>query len=317
MISDPFANVLSAGRAHFNKQVADARRRYPAFDTAAFAEFLQTEVDAVVRAVAAVNPDRIPQVVLAAYSAALDLSAQSLAGPKARSDGVNRVWRELAPRFAHLIAQSPSEVLGLLTNAVVHLEKATTARPATWLAELGDYAPQVESVGHLQALGQLLAWRAGLSHFRRGALAVADRLPGPMLAAIFGIDPGEWPAARDAMVADPWWGAAGHFNGVEIGAFSGFSGEFTEPPQVRACDDGFLVKSGERYFLLVADLHGAVLHAGSAEEFDAAAHATWPAPMPLPIDIDLPLQQLTVVRNAHTRAVTSPFTHAIRLLPLQ
>lgn len=317
MISDPFVKVLSAGRAHFNKQVADARRRYPAFDTAAFTEFLQTGVDPVVRAVAAVNPDRVPQVVLAAYRAALELSTQSLAGPTARSDGVNQVWRELAPRFAHLIAYSPSEVLGLLTNAVVHLEKTATVRPATWIAELAKLAPQVESLAHLQALGQLLAWRAGLSHFRQGALAVADRLPAPLLAGIFGIEPGEWPAARDAMLADPWWGAGGHFGGVEIGAFSGFGGEFAEPPQLRACDDGFLVKSGERYFLLVADVHGAVLHTSSGDEFAAAASASWPAPVPLSIDLDLPLQQLTVIRNAHTRAVTSPFTHAIRLLPLQ
>lgn len=317
MISDPFAKVLSAGRSQFNKQVAEARRRYPAFDTAAFAEFLQTGVDPLVRAVAAVNSDRVPQVVLAAYGTALELSAQSLAGPKARSEGVNQVWRELAPRFAHLIAHSPADVLGLLTNAVVHLEKAATARPAQWLAELAEFAPQVESVAHLQALGQLLAWRAGLAHFRLGALAATDWLPAPLLAEIFGVDLDEWPAARDAMLADPWWDAARHFSGVEIGAFSGFGGDFAEPPQLRACDDGFLVKSGERYFLLVADVHGAILHATSEDEFAAAAHASWPAPAPLSVDLDLPPQQLTVIRNAHTLAVTSPFTHAIRLLPLQ
>jgi hypothetical protein len=32
--------------------------------------------------------------------------------------------------------------------------------------------------------------------------------------------------------------------------------------------------------------------------------------------LDLPAEQLAIVCNAHTAAITSPFTHAIRLLPL-
>lgn len=321
MIADPFANVLSAGRAQFNKQAAEARRRHPGFDDDAFADFLRRGVDPLVRAVAAFDAARVPQVVLAAYGAALELTGQALAGPKARESGVNEVWQTLAPQLVHLVVHAPAQVLGLLTNAIVHLEKNAGARPAQWMREMAKWAPQLQTLAQLQALGQLLAWRAGLAHFRHGALGAAAALPISLLAAMFDVQAEAWPATREAMLADPWRGAAPGFTGVEIGAFSGFGGDFAEPPQLRACDDGFLVRSGERYFLLLADLYGAVLHGASGAEYAAAAvgrqSASTLVPTPADIAAGLPPHQLSVVRNAHTLAVTSPLTHAIRLRPLR
>ena len=317
MIAQPFAIVLSAARSQLNRKVAEARRRDPAFDCAAFAVFLECGVDPLVRALVAIDAGRVPQLVLAAYDAALELTGQGLVGPNARASGVNQVWQTVAPHCAHLLARSPAEVLGLLTNAIVHLEKTASARPAQWLAELARWAPQVQSWTQLQALGQLLAWRAGLSHFRTGALAASVALPAPLLAQMFGVGVDAWPAAREAMLADPWWGATPQFAGVEIGAFSGFGGDFVEPPQLRSCEDGFLVNGGERYFLLVADLHGAVLHGASEAEFAAGGENRRTGPLRSDIALDLPPQQLSIIVNAHTLAVMSPFTHAFRLLPLR
>lgn len=315
MIADAFADALADRRSQLNLQVAEARRRYPAFDPASFADFLQSSVDPLVRAVAAFDAGRVPRVVLAAFEAALELSAHSLVGPQARSAGVGQVWRTLAPQFARHIALAPTEVLGLLSNAILCIEKSGTARPAQWIAEMARCAPQVESLAQVHALGQLLAWRAGLAHFRHGALSASMALPASLVAALFGLDADAWPVARAAMLADPWWGTAPGFEGVEIGAFSGFGGEFLKPPQVRACVDGFIVESAARYFLLVADMHGAILLSANAGEFAAAAQISWQAPGPLPAGVDLPPGQLTVTGNAHTLAVTSAWTHAIRLLP--
>ena len=43
-------------------------------------------------------------------------------------------------------------------------------------------APSVESVEHLLALGQVLAWLAGLAHYRTGSLALCRSLPAPLVA---------------------------------------------------------------------------------------------------------------------------------------
>lgn len=158
--------------------------------------------------------------------------------------------------------------------------------------------------------------------FRLGAIAAADSLPPALALAAFGQSQLDWPSLRAQLLAQPWHGNP---DGVEFGAFAGLGGQFATPPLVRATDDGFIVSAGERFYLLVADAHGAVLHGASEDEF---AQASTEVPASVRLDgaslqfgarrlaLDLPAGAIALAANAHTMAVTSPYTHAIRLLPL-
>lgn len=322
MISPAFASILASGRAQFNARAVEARRRFPALDMAAFGAFLLDGVDPLVVAVAAAAPERVGGVTLAAYDMALELAGHGLAGPSAKNPFLNTVWRELAPQFAPLLATSPVDVLGMLSNAAIHLSGVPGARPAQWQAGMATVAPQVGSVAQLRAVGQVLAWRAGVAHFRLGALAAADTLPQALALAAFGEPGAQWPQVHAQLLANPWRGNA---EGREFGSFSGLGGDFGTPPQVRATVDGFVVRSAERHYLLVADAYGAVLHSATAQEFEQA-DAGIPASVRLDgatvhigarsIALDVPAGDIALAANAHTVAITSPWTHAIRLLPL-
>jgi hypothetical protein len=331
LISAPFAAILAAGRAQFNARVAETRRRVPGFDGAAFAEFLRGGVDGLVAEVARRAPERVAPVALAAYDIALDLVAQGLAGPQARHDLINRAWAELTPRLALRVAEAPAETLGALSNAAVYLAKTPGLRGDEWLGQMAALAGQVQSVPQLLALGQLLAWRAGAAHFRLGALAAAEALPPSLaLAAVGAAADADWAQVRQGFLANPWWwpqrAKARGLAGREVGAFSGFGGTFSQPPRVRAAAEGFWVHGGDRYNLLMADAWGATLHPASAEEF-AQPEPALVAPGPSldgsrlsffygTVELDLPAAGLALVCNAHTAAVTSPYSHAIHLFPL-
>lgn len=149
--------------------------------------------------------------------------------------------------------------------------------------------------------------------------------------AAFGEGPaGSWTLLRESMLEDLWWRAPNDANGMaarEVGAFTGLGGDFPVPPEVHACLGGFLIRSGERYFLLVADAYGAVLHTATPDEFEDAAQCAFPLGFKIigaslmagqrRIELDLPASGLAACCNDATVAVTSPFTHAIRLLPLK
>ena len=322
MISPAFASLLASGRAQFNARAAEARRRFPALDMAAFGAFLRDGVDPLVVAVAAAAPERVGGATLAAYDMALELVGHGLAGPAANNPVLNTVWRELAPQFALLLASAPVDALGMLSNAAIHIACVAGARPAQWQRELAALAPQIATLAQLRAVGQVLAWRAGVAHFRQGALAAADTLPPALALAAFGEPGASWPQVHAQLMANPWRGNA---EGREFGSFSGLGGDFATPPLVRATDDGFIVRSAERHYLLVADACGAVLHSATAQEFD---HAQTGAPASVRLDgatlqigarrieLDVPAGDIAIAANAHTLAVTSPWTPAIRLLPL-
>lgn len=332
-ISAAFAQILAAGRAQFNQRVTEARRRYPAFDSGAFADFLQAGVDKVVMAIADTMPEKVASTTLVAYDIALELAGLTLAGPKARDGLVNRVWEEVLPVHARLIADHPVEVIGRLSNAAVNISRVASTRPDQWVQAMCALAPQVGSLAHLQGIGQILSWRCGLAHFRAGAIEVADQLPEQLALAAFGCqEEAPWSQVKAKLLADPWWVPVPFQKhsihpGTEIGQFTGFGGEFSEPPEVRPCPEGFFVRSGQRYSLLIADAFGAVLHAATEEDFKHAVTHHFADAITLKgnrlitgkreIDLNLPADHIQVTHNAHTIAVTSPFTHAIRLLPLQ
>ena len=322
MISPAFASILAGGRAQFNARAVEARRRFPSLDMAAFGAFLHDGVDPLVMAVAAAAPERVGGVTVAAYDMALELVGHGLAGPAAKNPFVNTVWRELAPSFAPLLATAPVDVLGMLSNAAIHIASVAGARPAQWQRELATLAAQIVTLAQLRAVGQVLAWRAGVAHFRQGALAAADTLPPALALAAFGEPGAQWPQVHAQLQENPWRGNA---DGREFGSFTGLGGDFGTPPQVRATDDGFIVRSGERHYLLVADAYGAVLHGATAQEYEQA-NTGMPSSVRLDgatvhlgarsIALDLSAGDIALAANAHTLAITSPWTHAIRLLPL-
>lgn len=326
MIAPAFVEVLAAGRSGFNLRTREAQRRHPGFSSEVFRAFLEEGVGPIVDAVAAADRSRVPAVVLAAYDIALELAGRALVGPAARGTAVEETWRGLLPHYARLVAAQPERVLGMLTNAVVHLDALPGVRRAQWLHEMAALAPRVASVDELRIVGQVQAWRAGAAHFRAGAIAAADGLPEALALAAFGAPANaSWPALRGSIAADPWWAGADAYAAREreIGAFSGFGGPFAAPPEVRATSGGFVVRAGERHWFLAADAYGAVLHAAAADEFDQAAPArcahrvegTMLHVGAQAIALDLPEAGLAVCANDTTYALTSSYTHAIRLLP--
>jgi hypothetical protein len=327
MISRAFADVLAAGRSNFNRRVREAQRRHPAFRAELFQQFLEGRVDPLVGAVADVERARLPALVYAAFDIALELTGRALVGPAARSSLLDDVWRGLLPHFARQAAAQPQRVLGMLSNAAVYLGALPDVRCTQWMDEMAALAPAVISVEQLHIVGQITAWRAGAAHFRSGAIAAADALPEALaLQAFAASGASSWAALRACIEPDPWWtGTDSHAaREREIGRFTGFGGLFPEPPDVRPGNGGFVVRSGDRYFLLIADAYGAVLQSANVDEFEQTASARERCDYTVSgnrlmvgsqsIALDLPEAGLSVCATDTTIAIASPYTHAVRLL---
>lgn len=311
MISAPFAAFLEAERAALNQCVIEARRRFPDFDTQAFSSFLVGAVDDLV---AAAPPERVHAVAMAAYELALDMTGLKLIGSQARAASLHGVWHTIAPALMPVLAAQPGQVLRMLSNAVMHLESQPGVLIDQWINEVAALAPSIASLDQVEAVGEIAAWRAGMAHFRTGALAAGGRLPAALACVAVGAAAdASWDATLHELTRDPWFShGAPRPMRRSIGSFAGFGGMFVAPPAVRAYDEGFVVRSGEQYFLLLADTFGAVLLPAGRDDFDAAPQTALPAQRWVS-ELQLPAEGLTVCGNGHTLAITSPYTHAIAL----
>ncbi len=319
-VSSPLAKALAAGRPQFNARVATFRRAQSGFDEELFGAIIAALLDPVVASVDAVAPERTGAVAEAGFDIALTLTARRLAGPGARRDVVDRLWREVLPTLARPISERPRALLGGLTNAVLNIAGMPGARADEWLGFMTSAAPSATSET-LLPIGQVLAWRAGMSHYREGALKALDALPPEMALALLGAK-GDWAKVRARLLADRWWRPDGDTAAeLAIGAFTGFGGPFPEPPQVRAGPDGFVVRSADRTLLLVADGYGATLHPVTPESFDALADR------PVALDgagvrvgdrvvpLTTPSHGLSTAADETTVVVASRYSYEVRVLP--
>ncbi len=303
MLAPALTEFLRARRTDCNARFAAARRRWPRLDAEDFAIFLRDQVSPLAEVLEA---DQSHQVLSHAYHVGLQLVAEKLAGPSAANPAINRVWNEVFPKMPELIAGSPRRVLVALGNAAYQIAATPDTTPDIWRKRLVDFIPKLANPDELLIMTQVLAWRAGLSHFRKSALSAADSLPSELaLEALDAPPDSTWAAFRDAHSSDPWFGYDAHgwvldpgTPGHRIGAFRGFGGLFLTPPLVTTTGSEILVVSGGDAWILVADAFGATLHRAAPEEIGNATH--FPA---------------NAANLDNTFVQTSPHSHAIRVGP--
>ncbi|MBD9369007.1 hypothetical protein [Xanthomonas sp. XNM01] len=338
MVSAVLAELLAARRPVLNQHVAQARRRWPSLDTAAFSAFVAQTLDPLCVAVARVDPAAVQPVGELAFELGLDLVGQGLAGPAARLPWVDQAWQRLAPAAAALLVQAPRETLGAISNAVLRLADVSGARVDAWIDAMAALAPGCRSVAQFRAVGALCAWRAGMAQLRRPALEQGDRLPAALAVAALGGEGDDWGMLRGRFEADRWWhpGMTGaDRRGWTVGGFTGLGGPFAVPPRLRAVADGFVAESAGRCFLLMADAFGAVVLPASAEEFAAGSETpaevpagaaalrradgsddAGPAAAAAAAAVDFaPRGSVRAVAGGAGVALCSPLSHHVRLLP--
>ena len=263
----PLAEALERGRARYNARFAAARKGGAAIDGDSFLVHLGNAVGPVVEAVHAEMPDRVDGVLNTLFDVSLELFAASLLGPRSKSPVVGEVWTKLLPPAARLVLRDPKRVAAALSNAAYNLGRTSGVRPRAWVAEMQRVAPRCENVSELLDAGKVAAWRAGMPHYRKSAIATATALRPALAGEMLGVPAEQVAPVLGRMLADPWLApraaladepAALRLVGV-VGGFRGFGGEFLRPPTVAASAGSLFVTDGDGVWRLIADCHGRLL----------------------------------------------------------
>jgi hypothetical protein len=255
------ARALARDRDRLNARVALARRRGSRLDASRLANHLVEGLAPVVEAVAR---DRVDAVCAALFDLSVDLIAREVLGAEGRHACADAAWRETLPRLATHLAAAPGRVAAAITNAVLQLEREPSVNAAGWLDALASVAPRCPDVDALLAAGQVLAWRAGMAHWRESALVVWDRLPDGLASAVLGLDPAASPPRPELRrgLDDPFR-APGLPPGDRalrllgtVGGFRGFGGPFLAPPRLASDGQRLWALDGADGFTLHADCFG-------------------------------------------------------------
>ncbi len=329
LVAGRLAETLKAGRSAFNARFAQARHVRPSLDPAAFTDLLRSTVVPIAQAVDQHCPDQTGLVVHALYDLSLDLLGQGFLGPQSRYPFVAQGWQELLPGVPRYIAAAPRLIAGSITNALYNLSITPGARPDEWLRTMLHLSALCADGAAWLRAGQVAAWRAGLAHYRRGALELCKTLEPAIACAALGV--AHMPDTEtliSRLQADPWLLPAQAQNTqalklvARVGAFRGLGGLFLQPPTVAASGEHFVVTDGNTRWLLVADAFGATWHRA-----DSVPTSTSTAPFSIdhagrvtcgPHKQTFPelARMSSAASNGTTLAVTVPLSFAVHLVAL-
>ncbi len=274
IVSGAFAEILEKNRYSLNARFADARKVHPNLDNDAFSDLLSVVVEPIVSAVDHHDHALVQQVAMILYDLGLNLIGRELLGPTSRFPMIEQGWRDLLPQIPQHLLRAPRKVIGTLTNALYNLSLQPGARPREWMDLMSSLVPLAENEDVFLQGGQIVAWRAGMPQFREGALDLCKIVPSVLARAALGLSNSSESLSIETIVdslsSDPWL----HPNSIgnqhrpkstvkivgRVGAFRGFGGLFRQPPTVFRLDENFVVKDGNTYYLLFADVFGTALH---------------------------------------------------------
>ncbi len=244
-MSKPLYTALMKNQDAFNMRFNVARRAKPRIDADAFKEHLRTTVGPIVDAVHVTRPDRVDEVVDVLYDLSLQLLGSQFLGPTSRYPEIAYGWKNVLPELPHLVAESPRKFTGAVTNALYNLSVAKVPSYMMWTTTFVEIGRRVSNVTTALEAGKVAAWRAGLAHYREGALQALLRLAPDVALLALGIDNGvNLPVGTvyERLREDPWLHPAALSKQSDaplrlqivarIGAFRGFGGTFMRPPIV-------------------------------------------------------------------------------------
>lgn len=269
LISGPLAEALSRNRERYNRLFAQATQRSSLLDQDDFGQLVRGTLQPLVDAMAKVFPERTESAAGELFEICLALFSQGYLGQQSRNPLLPALWQQLLPAVPALLARSPRQLAGALSNAAINLWQEDQDTAQRWLKKLYDLTDRFETTGQLLDASLVLAWRSGLAHYRESALPRWHNLPDNLRLACLGIssDPAPTLAVIAQALQNRWYppDLAGKETELQLsivartGRFRGVSGQFAEPPLVASDGEAIVAYDGEASFGLWSDFYGSTL----------------------------------------------------------
>jgi hypothetical protein len=202
----------------------------------------------------------------ALYGIALTLTQRSLLGLNSRHEFVERVWKELLPQVASLVAKHPHDIATAVSNAAYHLGLRSQGVQNRWLKTMKAVALEAPDLQAFLDAGIVAAWTSGMTHWRKPALEAWGRLDstlGKITLRLSATNPYPREVLRQQL-AEAFQVPAGDENPslqvvYRTGGFRGFAGPFLNPPMVYTNGGRVFAADSNGHHLVFADIFGATI----------------------------------------------------------
>jgi len=259
IVFKPLIELLRENSDALNQSLRQAVATSNRFDPSAVPTWFRTVVEPIFAAVHELDKTRSRKVFDVLFRDTIDFLASGTAGADFELHQACRLLLLPNPR---LTAANPARLLRTLVTAFKKILRHSSTTARAWMAMMEKIVVLAADLDELLIAGRFAAWRCGMAHLRQ-QLDFELKLKPEIISVIFG----DMPFSPD--LKRPW--AQGETSqGVAVGSFKGFGGEFIRPPRLTLRDSLVFVSDGRQTGVVFADRFGCSLLECS-DAFDGAA----------------------------------------------
>lgn len=245
----PLIELLRENADALNQALRQAAAASSRFDQTAVPAWLKTVIEPIFAAVHDRDKTRSRKVFDLLFR---DMTEVLVAGASGFDLELHQACRLLLLPNPELTAANPVRLLRSLTTALKKiLRHSSSATAQAWLEIMRKIVVMAADIDELLVAGRFAAWRCGMAHLRQ-QLDFTGKLKPEIISAVFG----DMPFGPD--LQRPWANNETS-QGIAVGSFKGFGGEFMCPPRLILRDNMVFVSDGQHTGVVFADRFGCVL----------------------------------------------------------
>lgn len=253
-LTPTFKSWLETHRSTLNKLFEVQKALFPSLDQEKVLDLIQNQLQSYALKKTEINTEQHTNGLYVLYQTGLSLMGRGLWD---KYPIFAKIWNFVLPNLS-LFDQYPHEALQKLVNAAYNLsfEKLNTS---LWLLGIQRTAHEVHDLKTLETAIVVMAWRSGIVWYRETALAAVAELPESVARALL-----EVPEAHslafilENLKRSVWFRSeTGQYDEHwDLGGFSGFDGQFLNPPEITTLQNVLLAKDSENIWEVYADCYG-------------------------------------------------------------
>ncbi len=271
--------LLKENREKLNSLFSFYKFSFPAIEK----EVVFFYISFVIEPVFDKNPKRdkeqLSSLLISLYEKILELIGKNYLGNSGRYPFFENKFIQCIEEAGDWVFENPDLYLSSLSNAIINIGSIDIIKLNTWLSKFQKISKKAKNIHELFEAGKVAAWISGMAQYRQKAIEICKSMNIALLETTLDI-----PNLRNINIEnffsrleiDPWLSLENamkenspkrNFIISRVGNFSGFGGQFLNPPKVELLDQEFILYDKKNFYALFIDFFGSHLQRISKDTY--------------------------------------------------
>lgn len=249
-----------------------------------FKKYAEFFTDAILRDYKQKSESFSSEKIIQLYNFLLEILAKNIF---IRNDKIESLFYNIVQNFCRLFIDNTDDMMRKTINILLNLSSVSENILTAWYKNIVKFKEIILSPEDYCRIGVISAWISGLANYRSESIKILETLGDDKINKIFDNKNLDLNMFKSSYWYTPFTEKERIYF-KSAGSFSGFGGQFSQPPVLRLSNDDILVETMESLYKLHFDVYGEYFEQIQKDGFETPENA---------IDIKFTDEKITINNN--------------------